>query len=272
MAHVTQTVTLDPEEIRKKSQIYQLKHDDKLLDYHRAINEASFEIVMKNPSLLCSKSELQNQARLKVHEEGFSYKKNTSRSKQFGVPQTKNQRDKLDLRQKRMEQLQEDLHEVDMQLSYAVKQRERCANVKEFSKALDVSKELDELRKKKRKYKEELTLLQKKEASAKRVKKFRDSQKKTPDKQDAQQSSIIRHFTRTKSAVVVEESTNGMEVIEPGIAVTEVKEPAQTAATEKATIQDQEMTNVAPHVSCGSNDINKPEDIEGTEKKSSEDF
>ena len=45
--------------------------------------------------------------------------------------------------------MQEDLREVDTQVSYAAKQHERCAYVKEFSKALDVSKELDELRKKK---------------------------------------------------------------------------------------------------------------------------
>ena len=50
-----------------------------------------------------------------------------------------------------MGQLKEDLREVDIQLTYAAKQCEKCANAKEFSKALDVSKELDELRKKKRK-------------------------------------------------------------------------------------------------------------------------
>ena len=58
------------------------------------------------------------------------------------------ERTSQDFRQKRIEQLQEDLRDVDIQVSYTAKQHERCANVKEFSKALDVSKELDELRKK----------------------------------------------------------------------------------------------------------------------------
>ena len=130
--------------------------------------------------MLCSKLELQKQARTKVHEDGFAYKKKSSRSKEFGSAsgrQPKQERTSQDFRQKRIEQLQEDLREVDIQVSYAAKQRERCANVKEFSKALDVSKELDELRKKKRKYQEELTLLQRKESVTKRVKKCRDSKK-----------------------------------------------------------------------------------------------
>ena len=104
--------------------------------------------------MLCSKLELQKQARTKVHEDGFAYKKKSSRSKEFGSAsgrQPKQERTSQDFRQKRIEQLQEDLREVDIQVSYAAKQRERCANVKEFSKALDVSKELDELRKKKKK-------------------------------------------------------------------------------------------------------------------------
>ncbi|XP_068742226.1 uncharacterized protein [Montipora capricornis] len=179
-ASITQTITLDPDKVCRESQIYQLKPDDKLLDYHKAINEAAFDIALKNPTLLCSKLELQKQARTKVHEDGFAYKKKNSRSKEFGSAsgsEPKQERTSQDFRQKRIEQLQEDLREVDIQVSYAVKQRERCANVKEFSKALDVSKELDELRKKKRKYQEELTLLQRKESVTKRVKKCRDSKK-----------------------------------------------------------------------------------------------
>ena len=83
-ASITQTITLDPDKVCRESQIYQLKPDDKLLDYHKAINEAAFDIALKNPTLLCSKLELQKQARTKVHEDGFAYKKKNSRSKEFG--------------------------------------------------------------------------------------------------------------------------------------------------------------------------------------------
>ena len=63
---------------------------------------------------------------------------------------------------------------VDLQLSYALKQKEKCANVNNYSKALDVSKEMDELRRKKSKYQEELILLQRKEAVSKCVKKCKN--------------------------------------------------------------------------------------------------
>ena len=66
-----------------------------------------------------------------------------------------------------------------MQLDYASKQREKCANVNQFSKALDVSKEMDDLRLKKRRYQEELSILQKKEKIIKRVKKCKENQKMT---------------------------------------------------------------------------------------------
>ena len=100
-ASITQTITLDPDKVCRESQIYQLKPDDKLLDYHKAINEAAFDIALKNPTLLCSKLELQKQARTKVHEDGFAYKKKSSRSKEFCSTSQ-------DFRQKRIEQWQED--------------------------------------------------------------------------------------------------------------------------------------------------------------------
>ena len=111
---------------------------------------------MHDPSLLCDKTELQKQARLKLHEEGFNYKKKSSRSKAFGPSRDAPVREHIsqELRYKRVSQLQEVLKEVDLQLSFALKQREKCANVNNYSKALDVSKEMDDLRSKKRKYQE----------------------------------------------------------------------------------------------------------------------
>ena len=57
-----------------------------------------------------------------------------------------------EIRNNRISQLVEDLKEVDVQMRYATRQHERCANVNNFSKALDISKEMEELRNKKRKY------------------------------------------------------------------------------------------------------------------------
>ena len=178
---------MDPEKLRKEAQIYQLKPDDKLLNYHKAINEAAFAAAKEDPSLLCSKNVLQKQARLRLHNSGFVYKKKGTRSKQLGNVSNvgnacKPTREKIsqEMRQKRVAQLHEDMREVDIQLSFALKQRAKCANVSNFSKALDVSKEMDDLRKKKRKYQEELTLLQRKEALSNRVKKCMSRRTKTP--------------------------------------------------------------------------------------------
>ena len=116
--------------------------------------------------MLASKIELQKLARQRLHESGFAYKKRESRSKYFGKTSTieKPKREKLgeEMRQQRLSHVEEELKEVKLQLGYASRQRERCANVNNFTKAIEMSKEMEELCKKKRKYQEEVTLLQKK--------------------------------------------------------------------------------------------------------------
>ena len=84
---------------------------------------------------------------------------------------------KPDVRKKRVEQLQQDLVEVDLRIKYAVTQRERCANMNNYSKVLDMSKDMEDLRKKKRKYEEEITLPEKKSLASKRVKKCTERKK-----------------------------------------------------------------------------------------------
>ena len=104
-ASLLQTIKIDPGKIRKESQIYQLKSDDKLYEYHKAINEAAFAVAMDDPSLLCSKAELQRHARLKLHKEGFPYKKKESRSKQFVTAsreQPRRENSSQSIRQKRV--------------------------------------------------------------------------------------------------------------------------------------------------------------------------
>ena len=178
-----QKVNINVDNIRKESQIYQLKPDDKLFEYHKAINEACFSEAMRDPTLLKDKKELQRIARQNINKSGFKYKKGKSRSAMLtsyvstsGKPKKNVTRD---LREKRLEQLREDLKEVDLQLSFSLQQRDKCSNVHNFSKAVEVSQQIDELRKKKRKYQYELDLLHRKEAASKRVKKS-ISKKKSP--------------------------------------------------------------------------------------------
>ena len=58
-------VPVDVEKIRKDSQIYTLKPDDRLLEYHRAINEAACSIAKESPHLITNKNELQKMTRKK---------------------------------------------------------------------------------------------------------------------------------------------------------------------------------------------------------------
>ena len=158
---------------------------------------------MEDPSRLCFKNELQRLARRRVHESGFAYKKKGSRSKEFGNNSNDTSRPKRDkisqeTRQKRVSQIQEDMKEVNMQLDYATKQRERCANVNNFGQALDVSKEMDELRKK-RKYQEELALLQKKEALCKRVKKCTSNKTMT---QTMKKGNLYQFLQRNDAQII----------------------------------------------------------------------
>ena len=92
-----ETITVDVEKVKRESQIYMLNPDDKLLEYHRSINDNAFAIAKQNPHLLTSKNELQKLARRRLHESGFAYKKKQSRSKDFGTKtlrQRKNQENK----------------------------------------------------------------------------------------------------------------------------------------------------------------------------------
>lgn len=201
-------VPVDVEKIRKDSQIYTLKPDDKLLEYHRAINEAAFSIAKENPLLIMNKNELQKLARKKVHESGFNYKKKGSRSKDFGNVSTAEEvpkREKMsqEIRNNRISQLVEDLKEVEVQMRYATLQREKCANVNNFSKALDISKEMGELCNKKRKYQEELAILQKKECLTKRVKKCLDKKGKATK---TTESNIQAFFLKKNTSVNSEDS------------------------------------------------------------------
>ena len=70
-------------------------------------------------------------------------------------------------------------------MRYATQQHETCANVNNFSKALDISKEMEELRNKKRKYQEELAILQKEECLTKCIKKCLDKKGKATKTTDS---------------------------------------------------------------------------------------
>jgi hypothetical protein len=119
---------------------------------------------MKDPTLLKNKKELLRIARQNINNSGFQYKKGKSRSTMFATPDSSTcgstkKNVTRNLREKRLEQLRKVLKEFDLQISFSLQQRGKCSNVHNFSKAVEVSQQVDDLRKKKRKYQSELDLL-----------------------------------------------------------------------------------------------------------------
>lgn len=165
------TVELDGDELRRRSAVYSLNPGDKLLNYHTAINEACFELVKVNPSLVYKKSEMLKLAIAKLDSEGYNYKKKKSRSKLISNAEQDLQdmpRKKIsqEIRTKRINELNEDLKEVDLQLDLCEKQRIKQTNVKQYAQAITLTEQISELRIRKRKLENELANLQRKESKS----------------------------------------------------------------------------------------------------------
>lgn len=166
--------TVDVEEIRKGSQIYgKAGVSDTLTSYQRAINQAAFELCSANPVLLKHKGDLLQAARKKVDADGYIYAKKSSRSKVFGTETAAQQsgpakraRWSAEVRATRIQECQDDLANIDMQLKYAERAREKFANGQQYQSAIGALKEIREMKEKKRDLEKELEGLQRKEAKA----------------------------------------------------------------------------------------------------------
>ena len=124
------------------------------------------------------------------------------------------------LREKRLEQLREDLKEVDLKLSFSLQQRDKCSNVHNFSKAVEVSRQVDDLRKKKRKYQSKLDLLLGKAAASKRVKKCISKKKKSSTHHTLHQF-MKKAVALPPVEVQLSESANHEDDITPHVEVAE---------------------------------------------------
>lgn len=158
------TVEMDEREIEKKSQIYDISKiavGHKMFNYYNELNKASLKLALDNPALLNDKNKLTNLARKLVHDSGYTYKKKSSRSKQFGDSGgMKRQYLSESLKVRRLQEIREDIDDTDTQLSLLTRQREKHITVKQFGHAASVTEQMSLLRGKKRRLEEELTLLQ----------------------------------------------------------------------------------------------------------------
>ena len=182
---------LSLEEIEEKSKIYFNSKPGKMFDYHSAINAASKELCLTCPALLASRKELFDKACKMVLEKGYDYKKKKSRSslyEQDDKTQEKKQHVSMEIRSKRIAELNEDIPELDVEMRLQMQQREKFKNINELTRAINCTEKLSELRGKKRKIQEELTTLQLKEAKVKKAKKYAENRKAFERKQSSSSS------------------------------------------------------------------------------------
>lgn len=189
-----------------------------MYEYRSKLNAAACDLTLEDPTLLTNREKLISQAKRKVEEDGYVYKKKKSRSIEINpapIDQTKNLRLKKELRIKQISNISEDLDEVKKEIFHLERSREKARNVNADEKALRLSKEMEPLRKKKRQLEEELQLLQQKEAKSSKDKERR---KKIPKKtistnENKATSGCLDAFMKKKSESTTKhsnvESVNG---------------------------------------------------------------
>ncbi len=161
------TLPVDIGVLKDQAKIYSLRDpNEKLYNYHKAINEAAYQIALENLMIVGNKTELNKLAVAKLDIDGYSYRKKKSRSKQLNpdVDTPKRANIQCDFCASRIKEVSEDLTEVDKQVQLCTKQRDRYSNSQEFKSAIAISEKIEGLQQRKRKLQTELTMLQHKEA------------------------------------------------------------------------------------------------------------
>lgn len=73
---------MDTSQLKEMTQIYSLRNpNEKLYNYHKAINDAAYDMALQNPVLAGKKGELSKLVVAKLESDGYNYRKKKSRSK-----------------------------------------------------------------------------------------------------------------------------------------------------------------------------------------------
>ena len=115
-------IKVDQSKLEQESAIFKCAS---LTKYMKSINEASLALVQEDVSLLQNKGELFDMAKRKVHEMGYSYAKQSSRSKVF--------------REERINELYESITSTNETIQLLLKQKEQYANIDKLEQAADVN-------------------------------------------------------------------------------------------------------------------------------------
>lgn len=155
-------MNLTREEIMEKEIIYRKQSSRPLSKYQHAINAASQEICITNPGLLLGKrKDLIETARSKIIEEGFQFVKGKSRAKGMTCDDTpKRKKLSIDVRQKRMQEIQEDLRDLKDRIGFKEQRRIAAENVRDYTKCDHLCEQIKSLRTEIRKLEAEYKLLE----------------------------------------------------------------------------------------------------------------
>ena len=143
---------MEEEEVRKLSVIYKKETSQPLSKYQVAVNKAAQSLCVSQPSLLRKRQKLMELVREKLLADGFCFVKGKSRSKKLACPAegSKQKRTKLsqEIRDKRLNELQEDISDLKERLTFMEKRVEERLNLRDYKKCDDLKEEVMELRKK----------------------------------------------------------------------------------------------------------------------------
>lgn len=157
-------VKIDPDALANESAIFKCPNPTK---YMKAVNEASLSIAQENVGLLKKKGKLFEEAKKKVHQMGYSYAKQSSRSKVFGdcSPESMTASKKrkyipTKIRMDRIDELTESIKSVSETIEFLIKQKEQYANASKFQQAADVNSSIMQKTNEQRKLQKELKKLE----------------------------------------------------------------------------------------------------------------
>lgn len=143
----------------------------KLTTYHEKVNEAAKDLCLQNPELLSDRAKLLELSREKVHQEGYQYRKGTSRSKRlhYDSQQGTSKRPKIteDVRLRRISELEEDIKDATDQITIKEKRRNLASTSHQYKNCDRLTSQITMLRQKLREHRSELNQLQKKQRKSK---------------------------------------------------------------------------------------------------------
>lgn len=127
---------------------------------------ASYQLCKNDGSLLMNKGKLLSLAREKVHNDGYSYSKKSSRSQIFGCLEIKEKRKHVrqEVREARMVELTENISSQSEAIKFLQQQKTKYSNTETFLEAAEITKSIQNT--KKRKLESELQKLKSKEATS----------------------------------------------------------------------------------------------------------